>query len=63
MKSSVLYIVEPLINKDIDINYISKRLGYATTNENLSTYAHVLDKFKQKQDSKVIETLKDFDFL
>lgn len=48
-----------LIYNGIDINYISKRLGHASTIETLKTYAHILNEFKQQQDTKVIEILEN----
>lgn len=46
-----------LILEGLNIQYISKRLGHATTNETLSTYAHILDELQQQQDTKIVGVL------
>ncbi|MBE6140906.1 MAG: site-specific integrase [Firmicutes bacterium] len=46
-----------LINSNIDINSVSKRLGHANVSTTLSIYTHVLDKTKQEMANKMNDIL------
>lgn len=46
-----------LIYQDVNINYISKRLGHKSTVETLSTYSHIINELSQTQDDKTINIL------
>lgn len=46
-----------LLAQSVDVQYVSKRLGHATVNETLSTYAHVIDELNQIASKKAIEEL------
>lgn len=46
-----------LLAQGIDIQYVSKRLGHATINETLSTYAHIIDELNQLSNQQAIKKL------
>lgn len=46
-----------LIHDDMDIHYISKRLGHSSISTTLKTYSHLLDKKKNEEDRKIEEIL------
>ncbi|MFN0602664.1 tyrosine-type recombinase/integrase [Facklamia hominis] len=46
-----------LLAQGVDVQYVSKRLGHATVNETLSTYAHVIDELHQIASKKAVEEL------
>lgn len=48
-----------LINSNIDINSVSKRLGHANVSTTLNIYTHVLDKSKEEMANKMNEILKN----
>lgn len=48
-----------LIYKGINIKYISKRLGHATTQITYQVYAHILDELEQQENKKVEEIMAD----
>lgn len=42
-----------LINQEVDIHYISKRLGHSTVSETLKTYSHLIEEYKARQEKKI----------
>ena len=48
-----------LINSNIDVNSVSKRLGHANVSTTLNIYTHVLDKSKEEMANKMNEILKN----
>lgn len=46
-----------LIHDDMDIHYISKRLGHSSISTTLKTYSHLLDKKKNEEGRKIEELL------
>lgn len=48
-----------LLSKGVDISAISKRLGHANIATTLKIYAYLLDEYKEKQDSKIVNSLDD----
>ena len=46
-----------LINSNIDINSVSKRLGHANVSTTLNIYTHVLEKTKQEMANKMNDIL------
>lgn len=49
--------VSYLLHNDIDINYISKRVGHKDTTVTLSTYAHMLKEKENTQDNLTLDVL------
>lgn len=49
--------VSYLLHNNIDINYISKRVGHANTTVTLSTYAHMLKEKELTQDKLALKVL------
>lgn len=49
--------VSYLLHHDVDITYISKRVGHANINITLSTYAHLLKEKEQTQDELALSYL------
>ncbi|WP_273478518.1 tyrosine-type recombinase/integrase [Ignavigranum ruoffiae] len=47
-----------LIAQDVDIAYISQRLGHKSLNETIKTYAHLIKEKKQKEDKKAIQAIQ-----
>lgn len=47
-----------LIYKDINILYISKRLGHRSLNVTMSTYSHASKELQDKEDSSVRNILE-----
>ncbi|MHD0286805.1 site-specific integrase [Weissella tructae] len=49
--------VSYLLHNDIDVNYISKRVGHKDTSVTLSTYAHMLKEKEDAQDNLTLNVL------
>lgn len=50
-----------LLAKGVDVQYVSKRLGHATVNETLSTYAHIIDEINQVSNKIVLQHLTNLE--
>lgn len=48
-----------LLNSDVDIVAISRRLGHATIKITMDTYAYLIDEQKDRNDKKIIAALND----
>lgn len=51
--------VSYLLYKDVDINYISKRLGHASTSITLKIYTHLLKDEEKRESNKAIKAMED----
>lgn len=47
-----------LLYKQVNIKYISRRVGHSNIQTTLNTYSHIIDELEQRENAKVIEIYK-----